>query len=195
MTALGVAARKGHPASAATLLLKRASVHAVDDKGLTTLHHAARGGSVTTITMLITAGANVHARSDDELTPLHCAADGGHTAAVQLLVSHGADVNAMTRQGFTPVHFGVRSAHVEAVDALIDLGCCLKPAQRGHTVEEMAAEAYAAVPYQVVLARFGSQRGTAGEPDPLRRLVRRGGGTDTTDRIDDRRRHRCAAKA
>ena len=104
---------------------------AVDDEGLTVLHHvAARGYETETITVLLEAGADVAARDDEGRTALHrAAANPVEPEIAKALLNAGANVAARDRNADTPLHSAATNG-ARAVALLLEAGA--DPAARNY---------------------------------------------------------------
>jgi len=116
---LSSAAAQGDAIAVRALLGQGANANAVDNGGLTPLHHAAKAGHAATLQALLQAGAKVDARDPNGFTSLAIAASLGHAAAVQTLLRAGGDANASTRSGATPLMFAALGGHSAAIAALL----------------------------------------------------------------------------
>ena len=122
---LHLAARAGHAAIAAALILATANVNARSGAGGAPLHMAAAGGHVAVVSLLIAATASVDAKDNNGETPLHMAVVGGHSAAVSLLIAAGASVDAKNDDGETPLHLAAGNGRAAAVAALLAGGAAV----------------------------------------------------------------------
>ena len=126
MTALHLAAERGHAEVVGTLLDAGADVSAVTRIGsYTPLHLAGRRGDGSAVEALLRAGADPNAlTTTSRATPLHLAAgavDG--IRAVEALLRAGADPNATEGSaGQTPLMFASAANEGASVRALIDAG-------------------------------------------------------------------------
>lgn len=124
MTALHVAAERGHGAVTDLLLSAGADVEAKTRIGsYTPLHLASRSGHGQIVRALLEAGADPRAvTTNSGVTPLHLAAaamDGAE--AVVALVEHGAEIDAReASSGQTPLMFAAAFNRTEAVVALLE---------------------------------------------------------------------------
>ena len=94
LTALWIAAQKGHLDMARALIAAGASIDQVDaTNGVTPLWLAAQGGYLDIVKVLIENGANVNfARKASGVTPLFVAVQEGHVAIAEYLISKKAEV-------------------------------------------------------------------------------------------------------
>ena len=126
VTALHMAAERGHAGVARTLIDAGADVDAGTRIGrYTPLHMAARDGHGAVVALLLDAGADPHAATTNSgVTALHLAAGAVDAAAgVAALLAHGADPNAREASaGQTPLMFAAAANRTDAVAALLDAG-------------------------------------------------------------------------
>ncbi|KAL2063410.1 hypothetical protein VTL71DRAFT_5215 [Oculimacula yallundae] len=99
--------------------LPRASVHAVEFRGKTSLHLAAAHDWIDIVELLLENGADIAAKSDGGWTPLHNACEVGFEKIVRTLVEAGSDVNAKLLTGITPLHLAAQGGHVGVVKYLL----------------------------------------------------------------------------
>jgi ankyrin repeat protein len=108
------------------LIKDGASVHFMNDVGLTPLHTASRRNDLIAVFFLADNGADVDCKATDGQTPLHIAAMHGHAEIVRFLVSNGANVNGKTyNHGWTPLHDASYNGHIDVALFLIDNGADL----------------------------------------------------------------------
>ncbi|WAR20582.1 PPR27-like protein, partial [Mya arenaria] len=83
-----------------TCMLRRASlqvdISAINDAGLTPLHHAVLGGNEAAVRLLVAHGVTVNKHEEDSWTPLHA-------ACAEFLLESGADKNILTDEGERPL--------------------------------------------------------------------------------------------
>ncbi|KNC54656.1 ankyrin repeat domain-containing protein [Thecamonas trahens ATCC 50062] len=104
MTALMIAARRGHIEVVHTLLQAGASVNTTGPDGRSALHMAVESGHPAVIELLIRAGAPISPTEQHEWsTPLHLAAAAGAADTVYLLCRAGADLAARDVYGRIPI--------------------------------------------------------------------------------------------
>jgi len=98
----------------ANLLSKGADVNAIDEYGLTSLHHAVRKGNKDIVTLLLANGAAVDVNVQDVygLTPLHHAAAAGDKEIVSLLLAHGVVIDAKDNAGRTALHYAAEATYM-----------------------------------------------------------------------------------
>ncbi|CAL5366378.1 unnamed protein product [Camellia sinensis] len=90
LTALHVAAIKGHKDAVMMLVEFGSDLEQEDNEGHTPLHLAVEGGHVETVEVLINRGANVNAKSKNGATPLYMARALEYDHVLQLLRERGA---------------------------------------------------------------------------------------------------------
>ena len=106
----------GNPAIVQVLLEAGADANAVDDDGLTPLHHGARNSNPVVASHLLAAGADPNALDNDGYTPLHwAAAQSGNGRVAARLLNAGADPLAESNDGRTPLHSALRYAAEQSV--------------------------------------------------------------------------------
>lgn len=144
LTALHMAARRGHLEILEMLLGYNAEVDCVDDFGKTPLHFAIEGGHTTVAKMLLEHGSDKSLVTTDGDTPLHVAASRGHLDIVETLLFFGADIESKDNKERTPLCCAIENRKCAVVRALLDGGSNLEyrgkygltglhvAAQRGH---------------------------------------------------------------
>lgn len=90
LTAIHVAAIKGHKDAVMTLVEFGADLECRDAEGHTPLHLAVEGGCLETVEVLINRGANVNAKSKRGATPLYVSRMMGYEDVSRLLIDKGA---------------------------------------------------------------------------------------------------------
>ena len=120
VTALHVAAEKGHVEVVRLLLEAGAKQDAVDSNGATALHRAAKRGHSEVVRLLLEAGADTGRTNDVTVTALHLAARGGHLEVVRLLLETGAKQDVVDSNGKTVLHCSAESGHLEVVRLLLE---------------------------------------------------------------------------
>ena len=86
-------------------------IDAVDDEGMTALHHAAIEGNVIKVKELLRRKASIDLRDEKAKTALHRAAAKGHIEVVQLLLESGANIHAKDKKGRRPLHRAAGGGH------------------------------------------------------------------------------------
>lgn len=174
MTALHLAAERGHAAVADLLLSAGATVDAKTRIGsYTPLHLASRGGHGSIATALLDAGADPHATTTGSgVTPVHLAAGAMDGAEVVTeLLRRGADVDAPeASSGQTPLMFASAYNRTEAVVALLEYDA--DPAVRTETIDvlrSMAVDREAGIRLYDVIGEFqdAAAEGPDWEPSPV----------------------------
>ena len=84
----------GHKDVVALLVSAKASVHAVDQNGVTALIYAAHGGHSEVVSWLLQHGAQVNARTKAGESAVMGALVSGYMSTAIVLCEAGADVNA-----------------------------------------------------------------------------------------------------
>ena len=125
-TALHKAASGGYNDIVQLLLIKGASIEAVDKYYNTPLHRAAMFGHTSTVGLLLSKGASIEPTDKDNDTPSHIAALYGHTSTVELLLSKGASIEATDYYNDTPLHFAAMSGHTSTVGLLLSKGASIE---------------------------------------------------------------------
>ncbi|CBI25437.3 unnamed protein product, partial [Vitis vinifera] len=95
LTALHVAAIKGHKDVALLLIRFGLGLECQDSEGHAPLHLAVEGGSMETVEVLVDEGANINARSKRGATPLYMANALGYHDIAQFLVNRGASSSSL----------------------------------------------------------------------------------------------------
>ena len=125
-TALHKAAYKGHKDLVRLLLMKGASIEAINIDNNTPLHLAARNGHTGALELLLAKSASIEAMTKTDNTPLHIAAWNGHTSTVELLLTKGASVEAMNINNNTPLHLAAWNGHTRTVERLLTKGASIE---------------------------------------------------------------------
>ncbi|KAH0829575.1 hypothetical protein FOPE_10412 [Fonsecaea pedrosoi] len=99
VSALHIAAEKGHYEIAQILLKSGADVNQQTPGYGSALHAAAKRGHYEIAQILLESGADANRWAKDYGTPLECGVANQHLSICQLLIDHGADVNAATTHG------------------------------------------------------------------------------------------------
>jgi ankyrin repeat protein len=120
------------------LLSEGADINAVDEYGLTSLHHAAQWGDKDIITLLLANGATVDCKDNAGRTPLHYATGAAQQSFVEivaLLLDNDASVDAQDNIGWTPLHYAALKRDKSVVGLLVAKGADISIVNnRGETV-------------------------------------------------------------
>ena len=120
LTALHLAAQKGHRDAVRTLIVLGSNPAATSKRGRTALHLAcsdqADAGVVRALTE--TAPGTIDARDETGWTALHWACSKTHTESMRVLLSAGADARATTEDGTTALHWASRLGDAQAIELL-----------------------------------------------------------------------------
>jgi ankyrin repeat protein len=119
MTALGVAATRGHAGTVQRLLKAGARPDVADATGTTPLAIAARQGRADIVGLLLQARADPDRADEMRVTPLHLAAERGHATIVRALLEAGADPNLLDREQRSPLFLALLEQKREAAELLI----------------------------------------------------------------------------
>ncbi len=139
-TALILAARWGHSAVVAHLLLKHANIEAVNQYGKTALISSARWGQTAVVKHLLSKGANIEAANQYGETALMFSAMSGHTAVVEHLLFNNANIEASNQEGETALLLAAWKGHTAVVEKLLSKGANIEAAdQNGYTALICAA--------------------------------------------------------
>lgn len=104
-----------------------ASASAVDEDGLTALHHAVDTEQPAAVAALLTAGATVNACDHQRATPLHYAALLGSEPCADLLLKAGAKTELLDDDGLSAAAQARAEGHT-ALASLIDAAAADQPA-------------------------------------------------------------------
>jgi len=94
-----------------------ADANAVDDQGLSPLHHAVDAEQAASVRALLEARADLACVDHQRLMPLHYAAMLANEEIVRLLVKAGAPLDVQDEDGATPVEMGLESGLSRSVFA------------------------------------------------------------------------------
>jgi len=118
LTALMLAAGRGHVRVVDVLLKAGADVNATDRDGMSVLSYAAKLGRPSVIPMLLQAGAKVSHAARIGTRPLDFAALQGDVDTARILVAAGADPKARGEHGRTAIDFAREAGHTRLVELL-----------------------------------------------------------------------------
>ena len=117
-----LAAQQGHETVVSVLhRVAGASVHHVNNEGVTAMHMAATCGHVGVVRYLLRARDNPNVVSTycNGSTPLTFASSKGNPAVVLALIEGGANVNYSRSDGATSLILAAQNGHIEVVRALL----------------------------------------------------------------------------
>ena len=124
MTALHLAAARGHEQCVDLLLEALANLEAKLLQGTTALHMAARRNQAKMVKFLVEKGADKDMLTDDaaQVTAMHFAASEGYMDVLLTLISLKAGVDIGSTAGATPLHFAALSGHRDIAQVLLREG-------------------------------------------------------------------------
>jgi ankyrin repeat protein len=123
VTALMLAAGKGHRHVVALLLKEGADVNAVDEYKYSVLDYAVRANRTPIVALLLKAGADPNLRSYGRNFVLRVAAAPYVDLKItKLLIEHGADVNATDNGGGTALQVAAYRGNLAVARLLLDAG-------------------------------------------------------------------------
>ena len=122
VTALHVAATKGHASVVGILLGNGAKVDAQEKTGLTPLMSAAEQGHVVPSILLIDKGADPNMQDYAGNSPLLLAVANNHQDLARILIDKGADVDLADGEFTTPLMLAAQYGYADMVDLLIKGG-------------------------------------------------------------------------
>jgi ankyrin repeat protein len=99
MSAMMLAACKGHQDAVKVLLKNKANINAMNNEGSSALFCAAENGHGNMLLSLLGSGADINHKNMDDETALFAAITGGQANAVRLLLKHGADDSIVNKKG------------------------------------------------------------------------------------------------
>lgn len=140
-TALIRGVKCGFSEQFATLLVHlQARIDAVDNEGLSALHHSAASNVIEdeTLPVLISAGANINLVDYKGQTALHVAIHQEKWNAASKLVQAGADLEVRQPDGKTALHLAISMRNQEFTQVLISRGANVDRVLREHTPLTMA---------------------------------------------------------
>jgi uncharacterized protein len=101
------------------LRLKRASVHAKDDQGMTALIAAAYRNNAAIAELLLKAGADVDAKDKSQHNAFLIAAREGYLELLKLTLNKGADVNSVDSANSNALHRGGWRGQIDVIKELL----------------------------------------------------------------------------
>ena len=123
LTALNVAALRGHMNVVALLLSKEARVDSRDSEGFTPLLRAAQQGHTGVCELLLNKGkADSEDTENNGQTALKLAATNGHASTVAMLLLQGAKVDTRDQKGITPFLASAHYGHTAVCELLLETG-------------------------------------------------------------------------
>lgn len=122
ITALHVAAMRGHTGIVSFLLSKGAVLNKKDEQGTTALLRAAANGHLHTIKRLVLKGSDPAVSDRHGNTPLMLAAINGKKDIVEFFISKGVNLDHKNALGSTAVTIASREGHKEITALLIAAG-------------------------------------------------------------------------
>lgn len=123
VTALMLAAERGHVDIMRALLAAGANPNAARDDGVTTLMHAAASGDAAPVKLLLDARAEVNARaSQSGITALRVAVAAGATACARSLLEAGAKRDDIDASGARLLFTAASTGSVEMMELLLVAG-------------------------------------------------------------------------
>ena len=142
MTALHLAAKRGHAHVVEYLLNHKANLDVRNAIGQTPLHVAAQAGCLEAAAVLLRSGADPNSPSDHDLRPIHRVSKRGFHELANLLLKAGADLHladSFLRE--SAIHHAAMEGHTEVIRLLM---CNAKRSLddtniRGETALHMAA--------------------------------------------------------
>lgn len=118
-SALHMAAKQGHDATTAVLLLAGADKEARNSYQQTPLKVAVEAGKLGTCQTLVGKGAQIESASDTK-TVLHSAASYGHETIARFLIQQGATVDRKDENGQTALDIACDCGHKEVARVLLE---------------------------------------------------------------------------
>ncbi len=119
LSALMLAADRGHEEIVKLLLSRGANINIIDKNGENALIFATNKGHKEIVELLLSKGANVDFVNKNGDSALLLAAYKGNKEIVELLFNKGANIELST-SGFTPLIVAVREGHEETVAFLLE---------------------------------------------------------------------------
>jgi len=122
ITALHVAAAKGHTSILAILLARGATLNAQEKTGLTPLMTSSEQGHIVPSILLLDKGADPNLQDYAGNSPVLLAAANNHIDLVRILIEKGADVNLTDAEFTTPLMLAAAGGNAELVKLLLKSG-------------------------------------------------------------------------
>lgn len=122
VTALHVAAAKGHTSILGILLARGAKVDAQEKTGLTPLMSSSEQGHVVPSILLLDKGADPNIQDYAGNSPLLLAVANNHLDVARILIDKGSDVNLADGEFTTPLMLAAQYGHEEMVSLLLNGG-------------------------------------------------------------------------
>ena len=120
LTALHLAAQKGHADAVRTLIELGANPAATSKRGRTALHLACSDQADAGVVRVLTEAAPgmIDARDEKGWSALHWACSKAHVESMHVLLSAGADARAAAEDGTTALHWASRLGDAQAIELL-----------------------------------------------------------------------------
>lgn len=122
ITALHVAAAKGHTSILGILLARGAMVDAQEKTGLTPLMNSAEQGHVVPSILLLDKGADPNIQDYAGNSPLLLAVANNHQDVARILIEKGADVDLADGEFTTPLMLAAQFGYTDMVALLLEGG-------------------------------------------------------------------------
>lgn len=122
ITALHVAAAKGHTSILGILLARGAKVDAQEKTGLTPLMNSAEQGHVVPSILLLDKGADPNIQDYAGNSPLLLAVANNHQDVARILIEKGSDVNLADGEFTTPLMLAAQFGYTDMVALLLEGG-------------------------------------------------------------------------
>ena len=167
LTALMLAARRGHAEVVAKLADSGATVDSRDPQGNTALIVSVLGADGATAAVLLGAGASVDAVNGGGQTALMLAAHQNRPETVSLLLAGGADPRRANHAGETPLTLAAARGHSGIVTSLLAAGVSPDTVQNGMTPPLAAAVGRSDVAVARALLEGGANPNARVRGEPL----------------------------
>lgn len=122
-------------ASSPTLLLS-----AVDNNGLTALHHSAYWGNEEMLMFLLDAGSNPNVLTANGQSALHHAVQGNHVSVARGLLKYGAHSDVGCNANLTPLQLARLMENGDMIKLLNNSSCDVNDTDRYHDQEDRTLE-------------------------------------------------------